>query len=401
MERIMTNSALRLQAVSVALAIGVTAVFAQEPPPSAVPGDASEAYLIDRIKRYAEVTPVDLGLPRNQRILLQTVAKQQILEHVDTLIARYPESAFREEAVIIKLNALADLARLQSDYLDLLLSFTQQVAAGEPKGRLAAENAFASIRAFVLAARREGMPEDRRLLGTAERYVAFLADFPDSEHVPVVRASLIRNRIAQSRVDQAQEELAKLVRDYPDHQATRRAKGEVHRATAMGKPFAFAHTTPEGEAIRTKDCLGKVVLVHFWASWSEPSVESLPRLIELQERYASRGLQLIGVNVDANRASMEKVRKRYEMPWPLYFDAKGFDNAVFVEWGVRALPAYFLIDHEGILRSVDPGDALEETIQRLLAKVPGQRVPSGEADPGPGAGGDTGTEPPQGSGGSP
>jgi hypothetical protein len=82
----------------------------------------------------------------------------------------------------------------------------------------------------VLGARQEGMPEQRRLAGTVERYAAFLEDHPASPRVPVVRASLIRNLIALKRVDEARAEFEKLKRDHPDDQAPPRPRGALpHR----------------------------------------------------------------------------------------------------------------------------------------------------------------------------
>lgn len=369
MKIITTREPLRLVLALATVAIGLSDAFAQKEA-ATIPDDASEAYLIDRIRRYSEATPEDLELGQDQRLLLQTVAEQQILEHVDALVARYPDSSFKEEAQIIKLNSLANLARLHSGYLQLLISFTEEIARDKPKGRLASENAFAAIRAFVMAARYEEMPEERLRLGTLERYEAFIEDYPKSERIPAIRASLIRTLIVQDRLDRARAEFAILERDYPDHRATRRARGELNRATAVGKPFAFAHATPDGTMIRTEDYLGKVVLVHFWAAWSEPAIATLPAMIELNNRYAERGLQLIGVNVDADRRSMEEVLDKHPMPWPLYFDEKGFENEAFIQMGVRKLPAFFVIDHKGILRSIDPGASLEELVRKLLDELP-------------------------------
>src|SRR6201997_19473 len=49
---------------------------------------------------------------------------------------------------------------------------------------------------------------------------------------------------------------------------------------------------------------GKVVLVNFWATWCEPCQIEIPWLIEMQQKYASRGFTILGVDVDDEGASV-------------------------------------------------------------------------------------------------
>src|SRR5207245_10496266 len=43
---------------------------------------------------------------------------------------------------------------------------------------------------------------------------------------------------------------------------------------------------------------GKVVLVNFWATWCEPCQIEIPWLIEMQQKYSSKGFIVLGVDVD-------------------------------------------------------------------------------------------------------
>src|SRR6202049_513872 len=53
----------------------------------------------------------------------------------------------------------------------------------------------------------------------------------------------------------------------------------------------------DGQALRLSSYRGKVVLLDFWASWCEPCRVETPHLIELQQKYGDRGLQIIGVSM--------------------------------------------------------------------------------------------------------
>lgn len=335
------------------------------------PNEFSEEALVQHIKT---LSAVDTGkIPDEQRLAVRQAANQRVVGEVDTLLERYPKTKFRDEALVVQLAALADLARIHTGYLRRLRSQTERIAKGKPTGRLASENAYYAIQAFVLGARAEKMPDQRRLLGTKERYEAFLADFRQSERVPVIRASLIRNLIAQGLQDRAREEFITLKRDHPTHKATRRAQGELYRTVAVGQPFSFGYTTPAGQSIWTTDYLGNVLIVHFWATWSEPSVEEIPELVELHNEFKEKGLRLIGVNVDKDGDRVEQALKKFKMPWPQYFDYKGLENKLLVTHGVLKIPAHFVVDRRGVLQSIDPGDKLRSQVVRLL----------GEPGPGP------------------
>jgi len=48
-----------------------------------------------------------------------------------------------------------------------------------------------------------------------------------------------------------------------------------------------------------QDLKGKVVLLDFWGYWCQSCVAKIPRLIELDQRYRGRGLQILGIHIDA------------------------------------------------------------------------------------------------------
>ena len=140
----------------------------------AVPRNASEETIILMIQHLAELQETGASLPRPPAIRLEQ--RRQMLLHVDTLLERYPKSSFRNRALILKLKALADLARTRPEDLKRLLLWTEHIDGSDVKGELASENAFYAMEAFVYGARYEGMPDKRRRIGTMERYEAFLED---------------------------------------------------------------------------------------------------------------------------------------------------------------------------------------------------------------------------------
>jgi len=116
---------------------------------------------------------------------------------------------------------------------------------------------------------------------------------------------------------------------------------------------------------------GKVVWVDFWASWCVPCRRSFPWLNEMQRKYGAGGLQIIGVNLDKDRALADKFLTEVPAEFALRFDPAG---ALAKEFEVEAMPSSFVLDAEGNVldrhfgfRTADTAD-YERGIEAALAK---------------------------------
>jgi cytochrome c biogenesis protein CcmG/thiol:disulfide interchange protein DsbE len=137
-------------------------------------------------------------------------------------------------------------------------------------------------------------------------------------------------------------------------------------ATRLAAPD-FALPQPDGPDLRLSSYRGKVVLLDFWATWCDPCREEIPHLVELQQRYGDRGLQIIGISMDD---SIEPVRPFYQQFHMNYPVAMGTAKTGELYGGVLGLPITFLIDRDGRIYSKHIGatDAavFEREIKSLL-----------------------------------
>src|SRR5215467_7800798 len=60
-----------------------------------------------------------------------------------------------------------------------------------------------------------------------------------------------------------------------------------------------------GEALGLSSLRGKPVLLNFWATWCAPCRIEMPWLVELDEKYRSQGLQIVGVSMDDVSATQQ------------------------------------------------------------------------------------------------
>lgn len=133
----------------------------------------------------------------------------------------------------------------------------------------------------------------------------------------------------------------------------------------------YATVSLTGDSVSLAGQRGKVVLLNIWATWCHPCRTEIPELRAIHEHYKARGLQLIGVSVDAEGTD-ETIRafmKDFDMNFPIWRDPNERITTLFHAVGV---PGTFLIDKTGILRwrkigPVAPGDSsLTAAIERAL-----------------------------------
>jgi peroxiredoxin len=140
-----------------------------------------------------------------------------------------------------------------------------------------------------------------------------------------------------------------------------------------GKVVDIAGPTLQGEKFDLKDYRGKVVLVDFWATWCVPCVQELPNVLHVYERYHDRGFEVVGVSLDDSRERLQKFVADRGLPWPQIFmdspNERGWKAPLARKYGVRAIPATFLIDPDGQLAFKGlRGSNLETAVGHLLGQ---------------------------------
>ena len=150
-----------------------------------------------------------------------------------------------------------------------------------------------------------------------------------------------------------------------------RDDGPRARPPEIGQPApAYQTVSIAGDSVSLAQKRGRVVLLNVWATWCHPCREEIPILQALHERYAARGLDLIGVSVDARgeEDTIQQFARDFNMTYPLWLDPDERVQSTFLAIGV---PATFLIDRDGVLRwrHVGPVRANDTTLVHALERA--------------------------------
>ncbi len=96
----------------------------------------------------------------------------------------------------------------------------------------------------------------------------------------------------------------------------------------------------------------------------------LPRVKTIYKKYHEQGLEIVGVSCDNAKADLDaQLKKDPEMSWTQLFDATTAGwHPLAKEYGINAIPTMFLIDRNGVLRTVKAREKYEEMIPQLLAE---------------------------------
>ena len=130
----------------------------------------------------------------------------------------------------------------------------------------------------------------------------------------------------------------------------------------------FTLTDTSGHALKLSSYRGKVVLLDFWATWCEPCKVEVPHFIDMQNRYGTQGLQVIGISLDDDEKPVRDFEQQYKINYPI---AVGNAKLAQAYGGILGLPIAFVIDREGRIVTRHIGQTspsvFDDEIRRLLA----------------------------------
>ncbi|MFB0981055.1 MAG: TlpA disulfide reductase family protein [Alteromonadaceae bacterium] len=126
--------------------------------------------------------------------------------------------------------------------------------------------------------------------------------------------------------------------------------------------------TQMGQSISLADYQGKPVILHFWATWCPYCKKLQPKLVELQEKYKSTGIEIVAISFNEDEG-VNPQNSITERGYKFITAVKG--DKVAQQFGVKGTPTTFFINrsNEVIFKSTsanieDP--RLELAVQEII-----------------------------------
>jgi thiol-disulfide isomerase/thioredoxin len=116
---------------------------------------------------------------------------------------------------------------------------------------------------------------------------------------------------------------------------------------------------------------GRLYVLECWATWCGPCVAAIPHVDALFDKYADKGLRVIGVDVweDGKDKVAAFVKKKGDgMSYPVGYTGKGgfFEEKWLKTAGVTGIPHTFLVQDGKVIGMAHPGNLTDEVVEGLL-----------------------------------
>jgi thiol-disulfide isomerase/thioredoxin len=141
---------------------------------------------------------------------------------------------------------------------------------------------------------------------------------------------------------------------------------------------AFALQDLSGNKVTLAGYRGKAVLINFWATWCGPCKIETPWLVELRDKYAAQGFEILGVDTEADdakpgseawnkdKSEVSKFVTQERMSYPVLL---GGDSISQPYGGLDDLPSSFYVDRSGKVIAATVGLTSESDIENNIKKA--------------------------------
>jgi thiol-disulfide isomerase/thioredoxin len=127
-----------------------------------------------------------------------------------------------------------------------------------------------------------------------------------------------------------------------------------------------------GKDVSLKDYKGKFVLLDFWGTFCPPCRQTIPELIDLQNKYKDKGLVVLGISLDESKNTDDKALKDFIAANKINYTVMRADDKILTAYfGSEKphIPLLKFIDKNGMVVDSHQGyeaGALEKKLKNFI-----------------------------------
>ncbi|MGY8771626.1 MAG: redoxin domain-containing protein, partial [Pirellulales bacterium] len=195
----------------------------------------------------------------------------------------------------------------------------------------------------------------------------FVSDYPKSDDAAEAMLQLAIAHEFAGEETEARKWYTKIQDNFSQTPLANKAEGAIRRLGSIGKTISIRGKTTEGKTFDLAAYKGRVVFIHYWATWCDPCKQDMQVIRQLQAKYGARGFHPIGISLDSSRQELDTFLTANRLAWPQLYEEGGLDSRLASEQGVLTLPTVYLIGKDGkvISRNIHVSQ-LDNELSKLL-----------------------------------
>ncbi|HUY41203.1 MAG TPA: TlpA disulfide reductase family protein [Candidatus Dormibacteraeota bacterium] len=110
---------------------------------------------------------------------------------------------------------------------------------------------------------------------------------------------------------------------------------------------------------------GKPVYLNFFATWCPPCNDEAPWIEDLQRRYGTRGLHVVGIDMAESAPLAQRFRAKYHLTYPVVVDGGTLEQL----YNINGLPVHVFIKRDGTIYRSVVGEMSKAEIQAAVRVI--------------------------------
>jgi len=122
----------------------------------------------------------------------------------------------------------------------------------------------------------------------------------------------------------------------------------------------------QAQPVALSQLTGKAIILSFWYTQDSRQRIANQELLDLYQKYASKGLEIYQVALDTDKTAWARAVTEQALPWVSVCDGYGTGSPAVSTYAVTKIPTHFLINKEG---DIIGRDYSMEQLDKELAKI--------------------------------